>query len=668
MILENGEFVMNAYQNINKHILLALLLSILSFAFVSHVQAQGKVPLYERTDCPINVPDNASIECGIFTTLEDYSNPDGNTIRTRIIIIHSRNGNPSKEAMLFTEGGPGYSSLSSVWWLTGSGFADQRDIVILEQRGNKYADPRLDCGFSVWWDETEGQTPCLDSLRQRGIALEHYTAASIAADINALKQTLAYENWLLYGTSYSTRLMQLVMANYSENVRGVVLQSTNPITDTRYLHDSEHVARVLQIMFDDCAADPACAKAYPNLENRFWELVQKLNDDPVELEMKFPGTSERFTQEVTGYSLISWMVEGTFYRPSYPAFATAYMPLLIDKLSAGNTNLLYPWADYTISKWGDDDFSWALYLVINCQDDASSVTLDMVDALATKYPELDGYVRHRDELEICAAWGLDPAPPLATETVASHIPTLVMAGRYDPITPPEWSRTALVNLTNVTVVEFPASGHSVYTDNPCAIQITSAFLDNPNKKPDLNCVDSAPKPKFVLPSEIIIAPAMYEIHFGELGYSKLEENIFLSSWLTLICTGVVALIAGLVKLIRRNRKPYSDAVTRFAHPLLIILPVTALVWGYALRFSLQTVAVTSSNVLRLGLPTSYWWIFAMAILIGLMSIGLIVITVLAWKRRYWSLPGRLAISVSTMAAIFFNGMLAHWGLFTALLR
>ena len=195
--MRNGKFVMNGFQNINKHILLALLLSMLTFEFASHVQAQGTLPRYERADCPIEVPDNASIECGIFTTLEDYDNPNGNTIRSRVIIIRSQDGNPSKEAMLFTEGGPGYSSLPSVWWLASSGFADQRDIVILEQRGNKYSEPRLDCGFSVWWDETEGHTPCLDSLRQRGIALENYTAASFAADIHALKQTLDYENWLL---------------------------------------------------------------------------------------------------------------------------------------------------------------------------------------------------------------------------------------------------------------------------------------------------------------------------------------------------------------------------------------------------------------------------------------------------------------------------------------
>jgi len=651
-----------------RFIYITLIVLALIFAFASHTQAQGTIPRYEYSDCPIDIPDNASIECGILTTLEDYDNPNGKTIHTSVIIIHSQNGNPSKEAMLFTEGGPGYSSLPSVWWLARSGFADHRDIVILEQRGNRYSDPSLDCDFSVWWDETEEQKPCLEGLRQRGIALEHYTTASIAADINALKQALDYESWLLYGTSYSTRPMQLVLKYYPENVRAVILHDANPITDTRYMHDTAHASRVLQIMFDDCTSDPACAEAYPNLKNRFWDLVRNLNDNPVELEMKLPGIFERSPLEVNGYSLISWMVEGTFYHPAYPAFETAYMPLLIDKLSKGNTDLLYPWADYSISKWGDDDFKWGLYLAINCQDDASSITLDMVDALAAEYPELDGFVRHREELKICISWNLEPAPPLATEPVASDIPTLVLAGRYDPITPLEWSRTALVNLTNSTIVEFPASGHSVNTDNPCALKITAAFLDNPDKKPDLSCVDTAPRPKFVLPNEVIIAPDIYEIHYNELGYSIMEENIFLGSWLTLIGTGIVALITGLVKLVRRRKQQSVDKAARLAHPLLIVLPVIALVWGYALRSSLQSVAATSSNVLHLGMPIAYWWIFVIAILIGLLTIILIAITVLSWKRRYWSLIGRIAISVTSLAAITFSSMLAYWGFLTALFR
>jgi pimeloyl-ACP methyl ester carboxylesterase len=648
-----------------RYLSLSILLLALGFAKVSQTQAQENVPRFERSDCPIEVPSDESVECGMLTIPEDYANPEGPAIRTTVLIIHSRNGNPAKEALLFTEGGPGFSSLDSVWWFASTGFAEGRDIVILEQRGNKYSDPRLDCDFSVWWDDVQGHTPCLDSLRQRGIALEHYTAASIAADIEALMQVLDYERWILYGTSYSTRPIQLVMAHDPQDVKGVILHSTTPITETRYQHDSEHAARVLQVMFDDCAADQTCAQAYPNLEMQFQELVQKLNAAPVDLEMIYPGTNETFTLSINGGMLISWMVEDAFYGPAYPAFKTAYLPLLIDQLSQGEMGLLYPQASDYVSRWGSDAFSWGLYFAINCQDDAASTSLETVSGLAADYPELDGYIRHWDELVICDAWGLAPAPPLASEPVTSDLPTLVLAGSYDPITPPEWSRMATANLSNRTFVEFPAAGHSVPKDNPCAVQIIRAFLDNPNAKLDLGCVDNAPRPRFVLPDEIILAPAMYEIHYDELGYSKLEENLFLGSWLTLQGTGLVALIAGLVKLVRRQKQAPKEMVACLTHPLLILLAIIASIWGFGLRSALVTLARTSSSVLRFGLPAAYGWIFIVAPLIGLLTVALIVSCILAWKNKYWSVPGRIALSLTTLAAIIFSGLLAKWGLFTA---
>jgi pimeloyl-ACP methyl ester carboxylesterase len=630
-------------------------------------RAQEPVPRLEPSECLIEVHDGPSFECGTLITLEDYDNPGGQTVRLPIIVIHSRYPNPSKEVLLFTEGGPGFSSLDSVRWLASTGFWEDRDVVILEQRGNKYAQPSLICDFSVWWEEGPEQTPCLDSLLQQGITLEHYTSASIAEDINALKQILDYDTWILFGTSYSTRPMQLVMERYPGKIRSVVLHSVSPITDTRYRHDPEHSVRAIQIMLDDCAADPACAEAFPDLERKFYDLVRKLNAEPVIFEMTLPHSDVAFPYEVNGSRLIGFLDDSAFYRPAHPPFETAYLPLLIDKVSQGNAELLYPWAKNDVSTWGDEAFAWGLYFAINCQEDVSSVTSAMVDAQIAAYPELDGYYRHRDELAVCAAWGLEADSSLPSTPIVSDIPVLVLAGRYDPITPPEWSRTAITNLSNSTFIEFPASGHSVITDNPCAQQIISAFLAHPDQALDLSCMDEAAQPNFVLPNEIITTPAMYEIHYDELGYSMLEENLFLGSWLTLIATGIVALIASLVLLVRRKKQTPTGLSARLTLPLLIVLSITSLLWGYALRFSLQSIAATSANVLRFGLPVAYWWIFLTAILIGIMTIFLIVVTVQAWRRRNWSLIGRVALTVTTLAACIFCGMLANWGLFTALL-
>lgn len=643
-----------------------LIMMVLIVGFSHGAQAQESVPRFESTECPIEVPPDRSIECGNLITLEDYDNQQSRTIQTAVLIIHSLNPNSANEAMLFTEGGPGFSSLNSVWWLSGTPFGNDRDIIIIEQRGNKFSEPRLDCDFSVWWEETEEHTPCLDSLQLREIPLEYYTTASIAADVNTLKQVLEYQSWILYGSSYSTRLMQLVMDRYPEDIRAVVMHSISPITEARFQHDPEHSIRVLKVVFDDCVNQPACAESYPDLENNFYDLVRELNDNPVEFEMDFPDAEGKFMFEVNGHTLVNFMIEDAFYGPSYPNFQTAYLPLLINEVYSGKSDLLYPWAERYVSRWGNEGFSWGLYFSINCQEEAPYTNSAMLNAQINAVPELDGFSRTWDELTICNAWNLDAAPPLAVEPVASDIPVLVLAGTYDPVTPPEWSRIALENLSNHTFVEFPSSGHSVPTDNPCSEQITVDFLDNPKIEPDLSCLGDRPAPKFVLPDEIIISPSIYEIHYREIGYSKLEENFFLGSWLTLIGSGTIALILGLVKLIRRDKKQGTDIWGWIALLVVIATGITSTVWGFQLRSSLQSTAATSANALRFGLPVEYKWLFLIIPFIGLMTLSLIVLAGYAWKRKYWSLIGRLAFTGSTLGAVTFSSLLAYWGLFTSL--
>jgi len=221
-------------------------------------------------------------------------------------------------------------------------------------------------------------------------------------------------------------------------------------------------------------------------------------------------------------------------------------------------------------------------------------------------------------------------------------------------------------MTKTTYVEFPSAGHSVVSNNPCAQQITAAFLNNPNSEPDLSCRQDRPGPKFVLPDEIIISPSMHEIHYGELGSSRLEENLFLGSWLTLIGSGLIAIISGLIKLFRKDQTPNTGIWARIALPLLIIFAVSALVWGYSLRSSLQQTANSASTILRFGLKDTYWWLFAMALLIGFMTLGMVVVTVYAWKRNFFSLPGKVAFTISTLIALTFSSVLGYWGLFNAL--
>ena len=82
------------------------------------------------------------------------------------------------------------------------------------------------------------------------------------------------------------------------------------------------------------------------------------------------------------------------------------------------------------------------------------------------------------------------------EPVVSRIPTLVLTGQYDPITPPAWGQLAAETLGNSFYYEFPGFGHGVSFDGPCGLDIVLEFLSDPSKEPDSSCFDVLAGPDF----------------------------------------------------------------------------------------------------------------------------------------------------------------------------
>jgi pimeloyl-ACP methyl ester carboxylesterase len=90
------------------------------------------------------------------------------------------------------------------------------------------------------------------------------------------------------------------------------------------------------------------------------------------------------------------------------------------------------------------------------------------------------------------------APAVENQPVTSDIPTLVLAGEYDPITPPEYGRTAAQALASSFFYELPGLGHGVSADNGCAMGLMLDFLAEPAAEPDAACVAEMGGPRFVV--------------------------------------------------------------------------------------------------------------------------------------------------------------------------
>ncbi len=73
----------------------------------------GYTPKYEKADCPFDVPQGVTVECGYLTVPEDRADPTGPTVRLAVGQFKSSAANPEPDPILYLEGGPGGSPLRS---------------------------------------------------------------------------------------------------------------------------------------------------------------------------------------------------------------------------------------------------------------------------------------------------------------------------------------------------------------------------------------------------------------------------------------------------------------------------------------------------------------------------------------------------------------------------
>ena len=122
----------------------SLVLGVFTLSF--NIAAQSVVPRLEPGGCAVPIPETEkNVQCGYVVVPEDRSAHNGKTIRLPIVILRSLSSTPKPDPVLRTLGGPGASSLKMIRGRRASPWLRDRDMIIFEQRGTKFAQPALDC-------------------------------------------------------------------------------------------------------------------------------------------------------------------------------------------------------------------------------------------------------------------------------------------------------------------------------------------------------------------------------------------------------------------------------------------------------------------------------------------------------------------------------------------
>ncbi|MEO1062154.1 MAG: alpha/beta fold hydrolase [Actinomycetota bacterium] len=463
----------------------------------------------EDDDVCIGLVLEVDLTCGFVVVPADHDDPDGERLRIAVARLGSTSPNPEPDPVVYLEGGPGGNAIDGLAFGSISLFEtllEERDVIVVDQRGVGLSDPALDCPevdelgdeVSARADRTDadedaaildGLDQCFDRFRDDGIDPAWFTTAANADDIELVRQALGIDEWNLFGISYGTRLGLEVLRRHPDAVRSAVLDSVLPPEAEVVFGSAAGFQASFEAVTAVCAADPACS-AGGELDERLVAAVESLDADPLAVDVGNPLTLDQLALFADG-DLLLGVVSQALYDPTF----FVDLPTLLDEIEERETAALSTFL--SIELINRDFVSVGMFAAVACADEVVVTDPSLGSPAGTDelwVRAIDGVNVGSQAFDACATVGIEAPSADASEPVVSDVPTLVLSGAFDPITPPSYGEDAAEDLADAVVVEHPFLSHATASD-PCVSGIVAAFVAAPTDPVDTGCIDEAVAPE-----------------------------------------------------------------------------------------------------------------------------------------------------------------------------
>jgi pimeloyl-ACP methyl ester carboxylesterase len=346
----------------------------------------------------------------------------------------------------------------------------------------------------------EAHRQCRERLlaENPGIDFSNFNTREAAADYAALREAFGLKEWNLFGHSYGTDLALQTMRLYPEGIRTVALDGVAPPSETSVQAWTWGTMKESNdAIFRACAEQPVCAARFPGLPEKYTELVNRLEANPVRTTVTLPEPDGRSMNVVLdGGALVNWMVRG--------AHEGAIVPLWLEELANGNPEkIAQQWAERFAQppELLGKVFGWGFHDSVVCSEwvpfisaseemaEARRLFPDFPDSVLANGPQLP-FLR-----QVCEeTWPVKKAPDSVRDATQSDIRTLIMNGTFDAQTGAHWGDIAAETLPNSVNVKFPGLSHGPF-HLPCGAAVITSFWNTPDT-PDTSCVAQVTIPPF----------------------------------------------------------------------------------------------------------------------------------------------------------------------------
>lgn len=454
------------------------------------------------------------VSCGFIEVPENRNDPDSRTIRLLYTKISAKAGledwEPEEDEedltvrddpVVYLTGGPGAAVRAYVERFLEHDLVKTRDLYVLQQRG--IAESGAFCPFygsirpelirskttlEQELESAERMKACLLAAKARGVDITAYNTVENARDVQALRIALGFDEWNVWGISYGSHLGQMLTQVDPDGIRALVLDAIVP-NDLKDLgRIGRWIARDMRLVFERCEKSPV--SHCEDLEERLKAAAARpaIRVEAADTEI-LPAGEIYLPQALAGFAAFTMMYE----QDEHPAIP-AVMDRLLGIFEEERTELLAP---LTAANTNTFDIALGMSAAIRCNDGYMMTSAEVAEEDIAEQPLYAGAITTaegtRAIAQACVDAGAAPRDRADYQLVQSSIPTLIVNGAWDPVTPLPLARQIVPGFSNSRYVEVPYAGHGpTRSMSECSGQVLTDFYDDPSQdlsKLDMECFE-----------------------------------------------------------------------------------------------------------------------------------------------------------------------------------
>jgi len=429
----------------------------------------------------------AEIEYGTLIVPENRTKSDSRDISITYARI-GKTGGGKRPPIVFLQGGPGGSSLAMVQFFTNSPLRRNHDIILFDARGTGRSSAFCKDAGNQFMEvmaedlsidgEYEGTlaicNTCKEELEENKVDVAGYNSVENAADLEALRQELGIDKWILLGGSYGTRLGLTYLREYKA-AEAAILMGLFPAEINIYEGLLKGLDTSLERLFVSCTNDPACNDRYPQLRQTFYSLMEDLRTIPKTIDYQ----GDDFVINAQDALLL-------IHQMLYARQTIEQVPAFIISLKNGETGRLTQSIGQTAQRLSF--INAATYWSVQANEEVQFNRENSIGGQLDTYPHLaPGPAFFASDQKILEQWHPYRADARENQRIVVETPILIVNGEFDPITPMTNAEGMLEYLPNASLVRFPYDGHTVF--NPCFFSLVEDFVSGNYQALDVSCAE-----------------------------------------------------------------------------------------------------------------------------------------------------------------------------------